>query len=656
MKRITYLLICVISIFGGGCTNLLESYNEAIENASTKAGDLKTKEVTLETAGTLAAKLGNDISTIQKLILSGPVDADDINTLRSSMPLLESLDMKGVDFVESEKVYITDWGKFSVVKCGIGSYMFSRLNLNQIVIPDNIEIIKDNAFIGTNLESINLPESITTFEWKAFGGTKLTSVVIPSKVKELPKYIFENCEKLQSIILPEGLTKIGDRALGGCSSLQSINLPQSLTDIESGALGRTGLKTITIPESVTIIPEGCFDYCEALQEVNLPSHLTTIGGSCFRHCISLTSIEMPKSVESLGSSAFHSCTSLKSIKLPDNIKTIDPYTFASCSSLLEVELPANLEYIQGEAFTRCSSLQYIEIPPSVRAITGRGAFDGNESLYAVFIKGKPEIGEMFTGPVNTLIYLSDPNTNVYASIKNLIIDGVASSLVLTDKMTFFCPQAFKAQKIIYKKTFNNSPQEYPVPGQAAGWVGISLPFTVTGIVHEDGRVLAPFNAEVADAKNFWLRKLTSNGFENATTIEADEPYIIAMPHNEKYAKEYNIEGTVVFSAENVKNGITIPATVSRKVEGPLYDFNSNYSILPKSSSIYVLNTHDYVSGYNYGSVFSRNIRITNPFEPYVTDKAISAKAPAAFTIGNCGVAKITRSIHSVASKPSIDDL
>lgn len=651
MKRTIYILMCSCCFFLSACVNVLENSALDAKNAATKADNLETVEVTLETAGTLAERLGTKAGTTQKLILSGPVDADDINTLRG-MPLLESLDIKGVEFVESEKTYTTVWGGRSVVKKGIGQAMFSRLPLKQIVLPENIEIIREQAFAESKIESVNLPESLLKIEYAAFEATMLTDVVIPSKIKEIPQEAFESCGSLRSVVLPEGIISIGASAFHGCASLPAINLPETVTSFGSGAFGGSGLSSITIPEGVTVISGGCFSYCGALQVVNLPSHLTVIEGAAFDCCTSLKSIDIPNTVTEIKHQAFLK-SGIQSIKLPDNITTIHGLTFYGCSSLEEIQLPANLKVIGSDAFQDCTSLRFLDVPSTVELIDD-GALKGTKGLCAIFLNGKTTLGDLFYDTYNCLIYLPASDANVSPKLKNIIINGVASSIVLRDNGSdFFCPREFKTQKISYTKAFNSSSAQYPIPGKAAGWVGLSLPFTVSNMTLEDGRVLAPFNANIADAKPFWLRKLTANGFENATSIEAGIPYIVAMPHNEKYAEEYNIKGAVTFTAQDITNGITIPVTSFKKNEGPLFDFHPSYESQPKGVSNYVLNTYDFVDDYNCGSVFVRALRDSKPFESYVTDKAISTKSPAMFSIG--GTAQ-TRSSPVVGGKPSIDDM
>ena len=652
MKRITYLLIFIISLFLGGCTSLLETDSGLLRNTATKVDNLETMEITLEAAGTLAEKIGNKKDAISKLIVSGPFDADDVTTMRA-LPKLQAIDMKGVRLIESDKKYNgRDWS-WSIKEKAITEEMFADLKLMEVVIPKDIEIIGGRAFMGTAIETIELPEGIKLIDYEAFAGCRnLLNIIIPKNVLKIGNGAFMSCSALNTITLPEGLTSIGGTVFSGCGSLTTIDIPETVTDIGNNAFNNSGLKSITIPESVTVIPSGCFVFCESLELVSISSHVTTIESEAFRSCTSLKSIIIPDNVIEIGMSAFWDCTALESVILSDNIKCISKLMFRNCYALKSIRLPSKLESIGEQSFICCTSLRYLEIPESVTSIEYM-AFQEDYHLYAIVVKGHPVIQKIVDSDANTLIYLSDPDTDINASNKNVIINGMAPSITLNNRFDFYCPQTFKTQKITYTHTFNSTNSEYPIPGEAAGWVGLSLPFTVTNFAHKDGRVLAPFNADVPDAKPFWLRKLTANGFENATTMEAGVPYVIAMPHNERYNSAYNIEGEVTFMATDVTNGIVIPETIYQKMDGPLFDFNPSYGKITKNATAFVLNTYDFVEGCNYGGTFVRNLRDTKPFEPYVTAKSMSADSRVFFDID--GGTK-TRSIHIIGTKPRIDDM
>lgn len=624
MKLINYIIVAVASFALAACTSSdILDYDLKDTMAVTKSDDLETLEVKLETAGTLAEKLGDKKNTVQKLILSGPVDADDVMALRN-MPKLSVLDIKGTEFVETEKTYSTNVHTgcaHKLEKGKIGDCMFSgydggKCQLVSIILPDNIVSIGNSAFFCSPLKSIILPEGLKT----------------------IGKGAFDGAEQLGTIVLPKSLTAIGSRAFLNCYSLSTIEIPEKITKIGDYTFSHTGLRTIIIPDGVTAIGADCFVSCKVLEEVHLSSSLKTIGNGAFRYCQSLKTIDIPNTVTQIEHNAFEK-TALESIKLPDNLQVLSQYMFSGCP-LKEVKLPANLSVIERFTFNGCSFLKSLDIPANTKKIESE-VFRCIR-LSSIFVNGKTTLNDIFIDPTNCLIYLSDPTTNISSNLINVIINGVAPTLILKDiQSDFFCPREFKAMKTTYTKTFKLK----TIPGQSGGWYSLSLPFNVTSITHEDGRVLAPFNSGVPNAKPFWLRKLTANGFENATSIEAGESYIIAMPNNEKYAKEYNLAGKVTFSAQNPTDGIVIPVTKYKRVEGLLFDFNASYEIQEKSASVYLLNAA--------GSAFQWSLRDSKPFEAYVTNKDITTKAPAMFSIG--GNAK-TRSTHTVSSKPSIDDM
>ena len=659
MKKIVYIWMAIMPCLLGACSENGMIDSEPEISAITKAEKLETAEITLETAGTLAAMLGDKLATTQKLVLSGPVDADDVNTFRNKMPLLVSLDMKGVEFVESDKQYSSPWGTHSVKKETISERMFARLKLIELVLPGNIKVIESVAFTELPIETIELPQVLKKIGDSAFYKCeKLRNIVVPNNVSKIDARTFQYCNALETVVLASGLTAIGESAFGDCHSLTTIDIPETVIELGRGAFSYSGLKSIIIPDNIKVIPSSCFYACNVLEAVALSSKLVEIEDYALSHS-SLKEIKIPETVTKIGIGAFSEIKDIKSIALPENLTTITSHCFSNCISLETIKLPENLLYIKEQAFRGCLSLKVIDIPQRTQLIE-RDVFY-QTGLEALFVKGKTTLEDVFASAFkdeipNCIIYLSFPDTKVAPELRNIVYNGETASLTLNGdngRGSFFCHQSFKAQKITFTKAFNlDYFGAFPSSGQPAGWAAISLPFSVDKITAADGRVLAPFRAEVADAKPFWLRKLTSNGFENVTRMEAGEPYIIAMPYDERYDAEYNVRGTVTFTAQDFTNGILIPETTYRTASGPEYDFNANYEIRPRSASYYVLNTYDHVEGYKQGGVFVRSLRATYPFEPYVTNKSGVANVSKVFGIGP---SVQTRAKHTVGSKPSIDD-
>ena len=221
--------------------------------------------------------------------------------------------------------------------------------------------------------------------------------------------------------------------------------------------------------------------------------------------------------------------------------------------------------------------------------------------------------------------LTNPNLLVYvnearlapSTVRNVVINGLAREIVLTDAQdgnnNWYAPLAFVAERISYTRNFTQSTSK----GTSRGWESIALPFDVQSIQHESKGVIAPFN-NPASNKHFWLRRLGDSGLQAATSIEANTPYVISMPNSEEYTADYNLNGRVTFSAQNVD----VPATVTHTLA--LAD--SSIVMVPamqrkeRSSSVWALNVGEVRGSYFEGSVFERDYREVRPFEAYTVHR------------------------------------
>jgi hypothetical protein len=211
---------------------------------------------------------------------------------------------------------------------------------------------------------------------------------------------------------------------------------------------------------------------------------------------------------------------------------------------------------------------------------------------------------------NFLLYV---NSADYAplTVKNVIVGNTAETIILSDSgYGFYCPIAFTAKKISYTHHFGME-----TGGNGKGWETIVLPFDVQKISHTTRGEIIPFASysSGSNQKPFWLASMMSGGFRSSSKIEANTPYIIAMPNNSSYRNDYILVGDVTFSSENV----SVPAT-------PTFSgtFVPTYSTVTKSSNVLALNVvNKYVSnsgGYDAGSRFISNLRDIRPFEAYIS--------------------------------------
>ncbi len=314
---------------------------------------------------------------------------------------------------------------------------------------------------------------------------------------------------------------------------------------------------------------------------------------------------------------------LKEIKLPKTATSIGYFSLGGCMALESVEIPSSVNSIYNEGLAR-TGIKELTIPASVINV------DADFCRYciklrAIYWESEAKVPSCYEQE-NVLIYVPNADVIVAPSWKNVILDGVAESIELSaktnwedDLYAFACTKSFTAKKISYKRWFNL----WTSMGSNGGWETIVLPFAPDSIYHESKGEIAPFNSGKTGAKSFWLRSLTSTGFTDVTAIEADIPYIIAMPNNDRYHEETRLSGWVTFVGSNV----TIEASSEQPsaVDGPDFSLQPTYEPIEMSNSIYSLNVRDGF-GYDQGSIFIRGGGDVRAFEAYAVVGGRSVKS------------------------------
>ncbi|WP_448915237.1 leucine-rich repeat protein, partial [Eubacterium ramulus] len=330
----------------------------------------------------------------------------------------------------------------------IGSYAFSgNQRLREVVFPEHLETIKENAF--RNASSIRK----ITFEGKS--------------LKEIGNWSFDSCFSLRTVSLPDSVKKVGDRAFYDCIALVTVNISKNseLSIIGKEAFSHTAISYFYIPRNIMA---GGFDgsvlaYCNKIRGVevhpennafkvvnhtvvskdgtqliyypaaiggtyNIPDTVKIVGtyafaGSsisdielnvveniepyAFASTKKLDQVLLPETLTQLGEAAFASSgigklilggnldsipssafmgTNLRSVHIGTKVRKICASVFASCSSLVKITFDENsqLEVIERGAFSRCSSLKEFVLPDSLNAIE-ENAFNECTSLSEVII-------------------------------------------------------------------------------------------------------------------------------------------------------------------------------------------------------------------------------------------------------------------------------
>lgn len=291
-------------------------------------------EITVDVAtpgelGLLALNEAGYLQEINKIHVSGELNADDWNNLKGMSNLIE-VDLSGV------------------LNTSLPASQFNnKWSITQIQVPAGLQAIGEYSFSGTAIQQIDLPETLKKINGRAFA----------------------NCTSLQSIFIPNSVSQWGDNIFNSCYWLSSVNIPTGVTSIPDGTFYNCNLQEVVIPDNIKSIGYRAFYSNDYLTRVHLSEGLTTIGESAFSDCWSLDSLKMPSTLTSLDSWAFSNCSSLHAIQLNEGLTEILYRAFENCHSLEEVVLPSSLRKCLDMPFAGCHNLKKIHARSVIPAAT-----------------------------------------------------------------------------------------------------------------------------------------------------------------------------------------------------------------------------------------------------------------------------------------------
>lgn len=166
-----------------------------------------------------------------------------------------------IGFDDMEGVVIPDRiNGLLVTKIGEKAFENCR-SIKEVVLPQFLITIEDEAFWGSSIKTISLPKSLIHIGKNAFAFSKLEKINIPSKVEKISDSAFYCCSTLKVISLSEGITSIDEKAFYSCEKLLKIDIPSSVKHIGSFAFYECGKHNvergvhIRIPDSVILFDE-----------------------------------------------------------------------------------------------------------------------------------------------------------------------------------------------------------------------------------------------------------------------------------------------------------------------------------------------------------------------------------------------------------------
>ncbi len=256
----------------------------------------------------------------------------------------------------------------------------------QLIIPESVIIIEDNAFSGCEgfVGDLVIPDDVTyigsgAFEGcSGFGGT----LTIGASVSEIGGIAFYdtqfeslNYNATNCISIGAGTNSYNpDDYASVFIGIPYVNIGENVESIPAHAFNQCQFDEIIFPNGLGSIDEKAFMNCINLTcNLVLPNSLTTIGDQAFYNCYGLEGIVMGNAVETIGAEAFRNCGGLRGeLTLPETLQSVGNYAFASCDELTTINYNAVNCTAMGNAqqpvFYDCASMAHIKIGENVESI------------------------------------------------------------------------------------------------------------------------------------------------------------------------------------------------------------------------------------------------------------------------------------------------
>ena len=280
------------------------------------------------------------------------------------------------------------------------------LALEEIIYPKNfLEVFgttfyNEYLFGGNNVRWLTIPEGVTCIAMGAFEDcTTLLDIVIPQTVLKIDDEAFANTALIR-LNLPDSLEYIGKDIISKCKNLTSINYPANMVSLWGTVFDDAWLwgneynvEQISVPEGVTELAYSAFEECDKLKEVTMPASVITIGSYAFENCENLKKVILPANYHTIQRNAFYRCRGLEELENEFYTTYIGVCAFEECKKLETVEF-LNAEVIELSAFADCSGLDSFAASKKLKEL----------ELYAFSSALLPSTFVLYEDPTNTEDY------------------------------------------------------------------------------------------------------------------------------------------------------------------------------------------------------------------------------------------------------------
>ena len=163
----------------------------------------------------------------------------------------------------------------------IGEGAFERSSLASIKLPTNLKEIRANTFKYTGLKSIELPNTIEIIGNNAFEGSDIASLNLPDSLKVIGDCAFLNTGHSRGgVEIPAGVESIGKKAFYNSYFDGVLRVSGSVKSIGEEAFAHTQFTEAYFETGVTSLPSKVF-YGSSIINVELGDTISSVGDNAF---------------------------------------------------------------------------------------------------------------------------------------------------------------------------------------------------------------------------------------------------------------------------------------------------------------------------------------------------------------------------------------
>ena len=248
---------------------------------------------------------------------------------------------------------------------------------------------------------------------------------------------------------------------------------------------------------------------------------------------------------------------------------------------------------------------------NITGIAPTASYEAPANASVVDLRGQIVVTSVTPSSNPNCIYVLDEEASIPSGLTQNIVKGSnATNIVLQDNENgFVSPVDFTATKMTYTRTFDK------FYDNGENWTTIVLPFAVSKVTNTSD--VLPWDEA---NRKFWLMEFSgeSGSTVNFTTaptpLEANVPYIIALPGADQGSLSLVGKNTLTFEGDNV----SVKANAKSAVTVSKYKFVGTMTNTGSLHNIYALNDD--------GDKFQKGTASVTPFRAYFAGTSAAATA------------------------------